>query len=298
MDLRILTSLLPALSALLPAQNVSMSVTALTSVGYTTAAGTQTIGPGPLPASGSLNSPGSALGSLYWSTSVSLTTAELLLGFSGSGATTIGPGEFLVTIASTGPASLPLRFEGFWEQLDLAGFLQFDIDVGNDGTVDWQLNQSPTFAGAVPDLAVQPLQLRFVVGYAQVSPANFHTRFRLRAMRDGIYAFPLATNCGVYHDYNVSPLFDTSVADLSIRSQYLSWHVVGLAPTPALLPPALTLTTQPCLLVPSPDLVLRTGTLYLAVPQAVRPIVLHTQLVDFAPAGGLRVSNAYQVTLL
>ena len=60
-----------------------------------------------------------------------------------------------------------------------------------------------------------------------------------------------------------------------------------------MLPQALTLTPVPCLLVPRPDLVLRTGTIFLQIPQAVRPIVLFTQLVDVTP--GLLVSDAFQV---
>jgi hypothetical protein len=300
MDLRTVTGLLAVLSPLLPAQNVTTSLAALTPVTYSTGAGTSTVGAGPLPAFGSLSAPGAGSGSVFWSAGASTTEAEFVLGFAGSGAATIGPSQLLVTIASTGPLSVPLRYEATFEQQSGSGYLQFGIDVGNNGSVDWQYGQTPMFAATAPDVAVQPLQLRFLVDFqhgSSVSP-DFSVRFRLRAVRDGIYAFPLATNCGVFNDYSVASLFDTSVADLMIRSQYVCWHVIGLAPAPTLLPPALTLTTQPCLLVPSPDLVLRTGTLYLPVPQALRPIVLHTQLVDFSPAGGLRVSDAYQVALL
>lgn len=299
MDRLLFVGLLAALPPRVAAQNVTTSLAALTPLTYATAAGTATVAAGPLAAQGFLGAPGGGTGLASWSTGVSMTEAEFELALSGSGAAAIGPSQLLLTIASTGPLSVPLRYEAAFDQLTGSGFLQFGLDVGNDGTVDWQYGQGAAFVATAPDVSVQPLQLRVLVDYQNsgLGSTDFSVRFRLRAVRDGIYALPLATDCGVNNTYSVGSLLDTTFADLVLRSQYTSFHVLGLAPAPTLLPPALTLTTQPCLLVPSPDYVVRTGSLFLAVPQSLRPLVLHSQIADFAQTGGLRVSNAYQIVV-
>lgn len=297
--------LLPSLlSALLSAQNVTATLSAITPLTVTTPAGTQSAGPGPLGGFGSLSVPGAS--SVSWSTWVNATEANLELTWSGNAIASLGASELLLTIAApTSPQAIPLRFEGRFEDLSVAGLLQFGVDIGNDGTVDWQFVPGSSVGGSSPDISTQPIVLRLIVDYQQSGPATQQTfRFRLRASRGGVFVQRMATACGPFQTYSVGAMLEpgtiTAGGDvLQLVSQPTRWHVVGLTPQPALLPPALTLTTQPCLVIPAPDLVLRTGTLFLAVPPSVtRPFVLHSQLIDILPGQGLRASDSYQIALL
>jgi hypothetical protein len=303
--------LLAALPALLPAQNVTATLSAITPLTVTTPAGTQSVGPGPL-ASGQLSTSNPGDATVDWWTSVSGTAATFELGWLGNGAARLGPSELLLTIAvPTAPQAVPLRFEGRFEQLTFGGFLQFGVDIGNDGTVDWQFapGSSPLVVGGdSPDVRTQPIVLRVIVDYQQSASPGWQQafRFRLVASRGGVFVQRLATSCdpGFSH-YAVGADLETFPTTLTgdllrlVSNPSSSWHIVGLSPQPTLLPPSLTLTTQPCLVIPAPDLVIRTGTLFLGVPAAAgRPIVLHSQLINLVAGNGLRASDSYQIVLL
>ena len=303
--------LLAALPALLPAQTVTATLSALTPLTVTTSAGSQSVGPGPLAPAGTLGTSTPGPGTFSWSAGVGTTEAGLLLDWSGNGTASIGPSELLLTIAApTATQAIPLRFEGRFEDLGAVGFLQMGVDIGNDGTVDWQLGQgtSPVVvSGDSPDVASQPIQLRLILDYQQQGAAATQQqtfRFRLRATRGGVFVQRLATDCGLFQNYTAAASLEPGPSAvfgdvLELRSQGTRWHVVGLSPQPTLLPPALTLTTYPCLVIPAADLVIRTGTLFLGVPAAAsRPLVLHSQLLDFLPNQGLRASDSYQIVLL
>lgn len=303
--------LLAALPALLPAQSVTATLSALTPLTVTTSAGSQSVGPGPLAPAGTLGTSTPGPGTFSWSAGVGTTEAGLLLDWSGNGTASIGPSELLLTIAApTATQAIPLRFEGRFEDLGAVGFLQMGVDIGNDGTVDWQLGQgtSPVVvSGDSPDVASQPIQLRLILDYQQQGAAATQQqtfRFRLRATRGGVFVQRLATDCGLFQNYTAAASLESGPSAvfgdvLELRSQGTRWHVVGLSPQPTLLPPALTLTTYPCLVIPAADLVIRTGTLFLGVPAAAsRPLVLHSQLLDFLPNQGLRASDSYQIVLL
>lgn len=303
--------LLAALPALLPAQTVTATLSALTPLTVTTSAGSQSVGPGPLAPAGTLGTSTPGPGTFSWSAGVGTTEAGLLLDWSGNGTASIGPSELLLTIAApTATQAIPLRFEGRFEDLGAVNFLQMGVDIGNDGTVDWQLGQgtSPVVvSGDSPDVASQPIQLRLILDYQQQGAAATQQqtfRFRLRATRGGVFVQRLATACGLFQNYTAAASLEPGPSAvfgdvLELRSQGTRWHVVGLSPQPTLLPPALTLTTYPCLVIPAADLVIRTGTLFLGVPAAAsRPLVLHSQLLDFLPSQGLRASDSYQIVLL
>ena len=303
--------LLAALPALLPAQTVTATLSALNPLTVTTSAGSQSVGPGPLAPAGTLGTSTPGPGTFSWSAGVGTTEAGLLLDWSGNGTASIGPSELLLTIAApTATQAIPLRFEGRFEDLGAVGFLQMGVDIGNDGTVDWQLGQgtSPVVvSGDSPDVASQPIQLRLILDYQQQGAAATQQqtfRFRLRATRGGVFVQRLATDCGLFQNYTAAASLEPGPSAvfgdvLELRSQGTRWHVVGLSPQPTLLPPALTLTTYPCLVIPAADLVIRTGTLFLGVPAAAsRPLVLHSQLLDFLPSQGLRASDSYQIVLL
>jgi len=93
----LLAAMLPVV---LPAQNVTTTLSALTPLAVTTPAGTQSAGPGPLAASGMLvsGSPGAA--ALSWGTWIGTTEASLALDWSGNATASLGPSELLLTIAA------------------------------------------------------------------------------------------------------------------------------------------------------------------------------------------------------
>ncbi|MFT4842066.1 MAG: hypothetical protein ACI8UD_003213 [Planctomycetota bacterium] len=54
----------------------------------------------------------------------------------------------------------------------------------------------------------------------------------------GIHVFRIPTNCGSSAEFSVDTLFNPTFADLRSSSSYVTWHVLGLTPQPALLPVA------------------------------------------------------------
>jgi hypothetical protein len=290
----------PSLSC---AQSVVVASTALTPVTCQVAVGalaqTQTLPAGTLAATGSmgavLTSAAPSAANFGWTGWASPTEAVFTLTtqtqLAATGQARVGPAQVLITFTGVSAAAMPVRYEASVQYATSSTLLY--VDLGNNGTVDWY--GSGAFAGTVADLAAQPLLFRVLFDDQRLAAGDGYVRLTLRVVPDRVHALRMATDCGIANAYSVSGLFDTTFADLEIRSQYTAWHVLGLQTQPALLPPALTQTTAPCLVIPSPDAVLRTGTIWLPVPLAVRPITLHTQLVDFA--GGLRVSDTFHVVV-
>ncbi|MBL8726123.1 MAG: hypothetical protein JNK49_18905 [Planctomycetes bacterium] len=302
--------LFTCLGGSLLAQAVTVSLDALTPLqcrvvqGVATAQ--QTLPVGPLAQFGevtaSLGSPPLiASASLGWSAGSSSTESVVSLTFanqlSGPGSTSIDPGEILVTFTGSSASTFPVRFVAD-VSVSGAGSSPFvRIDRDNDGSIDWTLGGG-VFAGAVADLVTQPLRLRVLCQELRTQAGNQILQLNLRVLPDnGVVVTPIRTDCsGGSTRYSVEPVFDTSLVDVVLQSSRTEWHVLGIAAQPQLLPPALTLTSLPCLLVPSPDWVLRTGTIYLQIPAAVRPITLYSQLALLNTGNGIRVSDAFLVT--
>jgi hypothetical protein len=297
-------AILATTGALLPAQTVTVAAAALTPLTCAVTVGTQvssqTVPAGPVANFGFIGvNPATLLGSasLAWTGSATPTLAVMTMTFAthlnGATSARIGPGEFLVTFTGNSPTPMPVRYEAIAAYSGTTA-VQIAVDTGNDGTIDWQFGAGP-FAGSVANLAAQPLPLRVVFDNQTLAAGSSLVTLSLRVLPDqGIHVVPMPVNCGLFNNpYSVEALFDTTFADLQIRASTTAWHVLGLQAQPLLLPPSLTLTPVPCLVIPRPDVVLRTGTIFLAIPAAVRPIVLYTQLLDFTP--GLRVSDAFQV---
>jgi hypothetical protein len=177
--------LLAALPALLPAQSVTATLSALTPLTVTTPAGPQSVGPGPLAPAGTLGTSTPGPGTFSWSTWVGTSEVGLVLDWSGNATASLGPSELLLTIAApTATQAIPLRFEGLFETLGAVGFVQMGVDIGNDGTVDWQLGQgtSPLVVGGdSPDVASQPIQLRLILDYQQQAACSRTTRPQRRS---------------------------------------------------------------------------------------------------------------------
>lgn len=305
-----LAFLLTALGGPLVAQSVLPSLDALTPLQCRVAQGAataqQSLPAGPLGPFGevaaSLGSPPQVASvALGWSAGSSLSESVVALTFTsqlgGPGSAVIDPAEILVTFTGNSPSPFPVRFVADVSAVGLGGAPLVRIDRDNDGSIDWTLG-SGTFAGSIADLSTQPLRLRVLCQQSTTQVGDQILRLNLRVLPDnGIVVTPIRADCSSGQvGYTVQPLFDNSQVDLVLRSSLTEWHVLGLAAQPQLLPPALTLTSLPCLLVPSPDLVLRTGTIYLRIPPAVRPISLYSQLALLQTGSGFRVSDAYLVT--
>jgi hypothetical protein len=168
------------------------------------------------------------------------------------------------------------------------------LDLGNDGTFDIDLT-TPNFT--LP-LVIGPLgyviNCRMQADIASVGGnevvAHASMRFELRANND-LQVSPLIGGCG-----SGSIDVGDSLANYGVHvggwSVDLPLAVLGLGTQPTLLPPS-PLSPVPCLLLPSPDLVLLlppTG-FDLPIPPSVRPINLYVQGV------GLELNTAQLSTL-
>ena len=294
------------LGSLLSAQTVVPSIAAATPLPCNLVVGAQTtnqtVPVGPLPNVGGVAAVGGAglapeFARVNWVAGAGSTDATFRLSLStqvqNGSVAHAGPGEIVVTFAGAGTAALPARFE---LSVNLVGIqpVQLAVDTGNNGTWDWQYGMTP-LVGTTPDLVAQPLQFRVGYDLTAVLPGSAQVDLELRLVPDAITVVPMAVDCGIANTYAVGALWDTRFADLELRAGWSAWHVVGISSQPQLLLSSLTLTAAPCLVVPSLDLVLRTGTLNLPMPAAVRPITLYAQLLDVLPH--VRVSDAYLIHL-
>src|SRR5690606_29951681 len=101
----------------------------------------------------------------------------------------------------------------------------------------------------------------------------------LRVVPGDASALRLPTNCYNPNLYQVDPLF-SPYADFQLTTSfgaYGTWQVLGFSLQPTTLPITLTGTPVPCTLMPTADYVLRTPTMFLQVPAALRPLTIYAQ---------------------
>lgn len=294
------------------AQGVAVSIAAFTpltsqvATAATTVTQVQPIGPLPAIGGNSASLPAAGTASTLWygyatdsAASFRLDSIVETTGTPGAQGRT-GPDEFLVTFQGLQPPAIPVRWSIAMTMYDASsGALPMaaSIDLGNDGTFDWQASFVP-LAGAIADLVVQPLVFRVRVDNAQLSGAHAMLRIEASVVPDrGISLFRIPAACGFpTYSYFAETPFQPSLADvglINLGPWVTSFHVVGLSAQPQLLP-----MSSACLLLPNPDLVLRTGSLFLAIPAAVRPVNLFTQMVwlEPGPSLSLSVSDTWLVT--
>ena len=211
-----------------------------------------------------------------------------------------GEADVLLQFTATSPMVVALRVDHVVD--GTAGFPMplVEIDVGNDGTVEYGTSPAATFPGSGPF----PLLLGAVA-----TPVRVHVRVELNGDGFGtstldvkvVPAEPLtvvqAASAGC--DIPMGPLTATPRFDggLDLFVPYSGDPVVmvfGLGLAPILLPPTAFL---PCLLLPSADLLLplaSPNSLLLPLPAAVRPVAFWAQGVRVAPQG-LLTTNAVRV---
>jgi len=300
------------LAAFASAQSATVTVQALTplvaTAGTAAQVWTSTLPAGPLPSSGQLGGTQTQQGAprnsrIEWDSSVTNAGVSCDLvqyvspGPAGSYGST-GTSEFLVTMAGTGGPAVPWRLEGqlVYQNHPSAGML-YSVDLDNDGSIDWTPNSYGPIGAYGSDLTAQPLQIRIVCQTLVSGTDPGNVRLELRIVPANVDALRIAASCYNWKTLNVTPLMWGN-ADVLLQSQNggtLSWKVLGFALNPTPLPVTLTETPLPCIGLPSPDWIHRTPTMFLAIPQAVRPITLYAQSLDwFSP--GLRPSDAFVIT--
>jgi hypothetical protein len=301
-----------ALAALAPAQGVAVAISALTPVTLQATLGAQqnqaSLAPGPLSAFGQVGAPvpppyAYSGAQIQWSLheEAALSQAMLAAGCSvviGGSTASIGQSEFLVEFtgsAPTMPGFLDLLRDDMLEPGSPYPLVAVDVD--NDGTIDFA-NVPASFTFPVV-FGPTPKVLRVVMAAHLPGPGIASSQLRLRARPDnGLTITQNAAGCA--HPLGLTPVFAQRGLRLTpMPLGGINVFVVGLSQQPVLLPPQYGL---PCLLVPSPDIVLldTTGELTIPLPATLRPITFHVQVVQvqFPPLSlntGLVTSDGFTI---
>ena len=309
--------LLLPFSGLLPAQAATVSVRAASVLSASAQAGqalvTRTLPIGPLPAVGNVDA-FSALGvtvaetSTSWGATADTTLAgcvvkqHLIVNGSAGGSCASGPNDIVIGIACPvqRPALLNLRM------LKAASpdvpSTTVVVDVGNHGAMVFT-GANPVNGTTIPvSIGPQPFEVlvhfagAFVAGSSSVATVADDTVVLEVTPDNRLGVLPAALGC-TNNSATLRATWDLDgvLFDLDASGSQpppLAVAVFGLAAAPALLPHASV--TLPCLLLPTPDLVvvLPPGGLLLPLPPAVRPVTLWAQgvLID---AAGLGTSNGF-----
>jgi hypothetical protein len=269
----------------------------------------QTLPIGPLPAAGAVSAgdsgPGSAVAATLWHCFVSPTVAfcqlEQRLEVNGVGSCASGPND--VVFAITSPIQRPVALIVRTTKAATPGVpsTTAEVDVGNDGLVEITGAAAPAGSAFFALIGPQPFEVRVrfaggLTGTSGISSASDVVQLTLTpANQMGI--FPATNGC---RD-------NTSTLDEAWDQNGIVFDHQALSPAPLLTVAVLGLSLQivqlpnasvllPCLLLPSPDLVvlMPPGGLALPLPPAVRPITNWAQCVLLEPTG-ITTSNGFAV---
>ncbi len=267
-----------------------------------------TVPPGPLPSSGGIgaslpNAPGE-VGVVYQALATSTFAVVNLTHSIGNPAQLpfftgeAGPHAFLVRFTSPTPRAATLDVRRFVELSPGAPMPTVALDYGNDGTIDVP-NVSPLQGASTPvALGPQPFDVRVIVTATlggQLGSFDY-TSVRLLPDNDLTIVTPVAACASVQPPPAplVQPSFDDTGVVLTQQFPFPSVIVVGFAAQPVLLGAN---AAVPCILLPSPDVLLipPNGQFALPLPASVRPVTFHVQCAGLFPQG-LLVSDGVSVT--
>jgi hypothetical protein len=311
---------LPAAATLLwlsslSAQVVTTGIEAATTLTATTLVGSQlsqsTVPAGPLVFGGNVGQTGNdASASASWHGGASPLSALAQIRHLVTVITALPPSaaacatEHVVEFDASTPCPAILEFERTaWTSPGVV-WPTVQIDIGADGGIDIANLLVGSTTLQLPDFGTQPLRVRVVMSSAVVGVGFADTIVDVRVRPDNnVATWQIASGCGTAaHALKVLPIFTDRgvrlyVPPLSTGSTPMpSVLVVGTSAQPQLLPPFQGL---PCLVVPSPDLLLLSTAQGQAVPVplplAVRPLQFHVQAVVLAP-WGLTTTDAFLVS--
>jgi hypothetical protein len=296
------------------AQSVGVTLSALTPLPITATDGinTTTVSwpAGAMPNSGSFCaiSPnvGFAGGCADWQLFATNNVAQVRLTHSLSNANSIpsfqcqaGPHEFLMTFTSASSRNAKLDFRRTTTLTAGTPWPSVMIDVDNNGV--FEVNNLSAVTGALIPVTFgpQPLLVRVVVDVAisgQAGASNFVSASLLPDNNLTIATPVLGCNpiSPPPQDF-LQPSFDNLGVDLRVGNtpSEPAVIVIGLNAQPQLLSINGLL---PCLLLPTPDVVIfAPGGMNLALPASVRPVSFFAQGVTLTQSG-LRVTDGYAVT--
>ncbi|MEZ6037934.1 MAG: hypothetical protein R3F29_10665 [Planctomycetota bacterium] len=301
-----------SLSGLLAAQSVSVSLESLTGVSLSRTEGGVSLPvqmpAGPVGASGGVSTGPftSAQASVGWNSSattraVRVWLAEDLLSMGGGSSAQVDAHEFLVTFTPSGVAPSVLRISRMSSVSGGTTFPGIAVDIGNTGSaLPITVN---TFSAAMPALGAQPLEVRVVFDAASVSNGEAFSQLAFELLPDNQLSFvPSATSCAptVPLPLQLEPSFVQRGVEIAAPIGPLpAVLVIGWSSSPFLLPTPVSL---PCLVVPSPDVLLLVSPnaelrLSIPLPLALRPATFHAQTVALSSIG-LLAGDAYMIRAL
>ncbi|HEX5054814.1 MAG TPA: hypothetical protein VFZ65_23760 [Planctomycetota bacterium] len=305
-----------SLNSLLVAQVPTIAVRAVstlsTSAQNGAVASSQTRPIGPLPTIGNVDAivtNGASLveASTSWGATANATLAgfvveqHLVVRGSTGGSCASGPNEIVFGVSSPvqRPAILTVRLSKAASPGTASTTVL--VDIGNDGTIDATAASPVNMLSKAVSFGQQPLEVRVVlaggVTPGQATDASLDDLVVVQVEPDNhLGVLPAAAGCAnqaatLRAAWDLDSMLldvDTSVATPLVVG------VFGLSPAPVVLPNASL--PLPCLLVPSPDLlvVVTPGGFTLHVPPAARPVSIWAQGVQVT-AAGLATTNGFLV---
>lgn len=301
-----------ALLGSLAAQNISVSLSALTPLSLTATEGSQvytaTSPAGPLASFGSLRTsvPSAPLQSVVevgWNTenlgggAVGVIVAHTLDTLVSPGATMqTGAQEFLVEFTASSPVSVQFGIERQSTISSGTAWPSVAIDIDNDGTID--LPDVGVYPGPPVTLGTQTKRWRILMSSSVQGAQRTTTTVTLgvHPANDLYFTQSVATCAPPDVRLHIVPSLVNRGADFG--TEWTSFAadvlVLGFQPQPVLIPAP---SPFPCLLLPSPDILLVVPFLgvHLDLPAAVRPVTFYAQAVRVSLLGELRTTEGYTV---
>ncbi|HEX6813485.1 MAG TPA: hypothetical protein VF384_17835 [Planctomycetota bacterium] len=300
------------LATTLSAQSVGVSLSALTPLQTVVANGaainTATWPAGPLTSyhsfGATLPGPSAPQATVFWSFLGWNNHAfvELLHSLANPGAVptvtaTTGSHEFLAELTATAPVSADIRISRVDHVVAGAVSPTVQLDYDNDGTIDVASVSTASPLLLTRQYGPQPFRVRIVVNASLSGVEHTSTHLTLEATpHNDLTITEVIAPCFATGPFppSVQPSFFGRGVTL-VAAQYagtLGLVVVGFSPQPALLGSSSGL---PCILLPSPDIVLVTSGLEVPLPASLRPLTFFAQGVTWTP-NGLLTNEGFAVT--
>ncbi|MFT4843033.1 MAG: hypothetical protein ACI8UD_001860 [Planctomycetota bacterium] len=290
-----------ASAAVAQSASISLQTAAVAQVTVNGQAQTATLPAGPVGLSGGLSqSSGGSFINATWDTYVEPTGVYFDIAahayvdaVAGTSAQTSGM-DFIYELSNPTPVAIELRLR----RMGVMAGASLLVDVSNDGSAE--LTNSSASGDVVLALTIGPvpLPIRVLYNVSQAGLGGHDSYLTIVAQPTaGIYSTQLVQGCDISHHQDMQPRFDGGIwlrVVGPLQNTKPSVMVLGTSLQPIVLPAA---ASFPCLLVPSPDLLLFPGSqaVNLQIPAAARPYRFYVQGVVLRP-NVLHTTNAIQVS--